>query len=145
MGVLPDGVQFNPVCLSKQFCPSRPLKSFTIPSFASGKKLCPKVAFQTFVAMTESFRGEGIEKLLLSYVKLHKQISLSSVARWIVTMLKLAGRDTDTFKFHFIRSTSANAAESAGITIFTNQIMEACKGLQDTPPTAAIPLDLVQN
>ena len=38
-------------------------------------------------------------------------------------MLKLAGIDTDTFKSHSVRSASATAAASAGVTI--NQIMEA--------------------
>ena len=31
--ILPDGVQLNPVCQSKQSRPSRPLKPFTFPSF----------------------------------------------------------------------------------------------------------------
>ena len=38
-------------------------------------------------------------------------------------MLKLAGIDTDTFKSHSVRSASASAAATAGIT--TNQIMDA--------------------
>ena len=123
MRVLPDGIQFNPVCLSKQSRPSRPLKPFTFPSFSSDKRLCPKEAMQAYVARTESFRGEGKEKLLLSFIKPHNPISSSSVARWIVTLLKLAGVDTDTFKSHSVRRASATAAASAGIT--TNQIMEA--------------------
>jgi len=82
-----------------------------------------KVTIQANVARTESFRSEGKEKLLLSYVKPHNPISSSSVSRWTVTMLELAGVDTDTFKSHSVRSTSATAAASAGIT--TNQIMEA--------------------
>ena len=121
MRVLPDGEQFNLVCLSKQSRPSRPLKLFTFPSFSSDKRLCPKEALQAYAARTESFRGEGKDKLLLSYVKPHS--SISSVARWIVTLLKLAGIDTDTFKSHSVRSASATAAASAGIT--TNQIMDA--------------------
>ena len=75
------------------------------------------------VARTESFRGEGKDKLLLSYVQPHNPICSSSVARWITIMLKLAGVDTDTFKSHSVRNASATAAASAGIT--TNQIMEA--------------------
>jgi len=123
MRMLPDGVQFNPVCLSKQSRPSRSLKPFTFPSFSNDKRLCPKEAIQAYIARTESFRGKGKEKLLLSFVKPHNPISSSSVARWIVTMLKSAGIDTDTFKSHSVRSASATAAASAGIS--TNQIMEA--------------------
>ena len=123
MRILPDGVQFNPVCLLKQFCPSRPLKPFTFPSFSANKLLHPKETVQAYVAKTESFRGEGKDKLLLSYVQPHNPICSSSVARWIVTILKLVGIDTATFKSHSVRSASATAAASAGIT--TNQIMEA--------------------
>jgi len=123
MRVLPDGVQFNPVCLSKQSRPSRPLKPFKFPSFSSDKRLCPKETLQAYLARTESLRGEGNDKLLLSYVKPHSPISSSSVARWITTLLKSAGIDTDTFKSHSVRSASATAAASAGIT--TNQIMDA--------------------
>ena len=123
MRVLPDGVLFNPVCLSKQSRPSRPLKPFMFPSFSSDKKLCPKEALKAYIARTESFRGEGKDKLLLSYVKPHGPISSSSVARWIVSLLKLAGVDTTIFKSHSVRSASASAAASAGIT--TNQIMDA--------------------
>jgi len=81
------------------------------------------VTVQAYVARTESFRSEGKEKLLLSYEKPHNPISSSSVSRWIVAMLELAGIDTDTFKSHSVRSASATAAESAGI--ITNLIMEA--------------------
>ena len=123
MRILPDGLQFNPVCLSKQSRPSRPLKPFTFPSFSENELLCPKETVQAYVARTESFRGEGKDKLLLSYVRPHNPICSSSVARWIVTILKLAGIDTATFKSHSVRSASATAAVSAGIT--TNQIMEA--------------------
>jgi len=75
-----------------------------------------------YVTRTESFKGEGKEKLLLSFVKPHNPTSTSSVARWIVTLLKSAGIDTDIFKSHSVRSVSATAVASAGI--MTNQIME---------------------
>jgi len=99
---------------------------FNFPSFSSDKRLCPKEALQAYVARTESLRGEGKDKLLLSYVKPHNPISSSSVARctlWIVTLLKSAGIDTDTFKSHSMKSASATATASAGIT--TNQTMDA--------------------
>ena len=71
MRILPDGVQFNPVCLLKQSRPSRLLKPFTFPSFSANKRLCPKETVQAYVARTESFRGEGKDKLLLSYLQPH--------------------------------------------------------------------------
>ena len=125
MRILPDGIQFNPTCLSKQSRPSRPLKPFTFPSFPANKKLCPRETVKAYKARTESFRGEGKDRLFLSYVKPHNPICSSSVAIWIVTMLQLAGIDTDTFSSHSARSALATAAASAGIT--TNRIMEAAE------------------
>ena len=74
------------------------------------------MVLQAYVVRTESFRDKGKEKLLLFYVKPHMPISLSSVASWIVTLLKLSGIDTDTFKSHSVRNASATAVVSAGIT-----------------------------
>ena len=45
------------------------------------------------------------------------------MARWIVTLPKLAGINTDTFKSHSVRRASTSTAASAGVTI--NQILDA--------------------
>ena len=124
--LLPDGIQFYPSQLAKQSRPSKSVATFIFPAFPSDKKLCPKVTLQSYMSRTESFRGTGPDrksKLLLSYVKPHNPISSSSIARWIISMLDLAGINTKTFKAHSVRGASASAAASAGIT--TNQIMNA--------------------
>jgi len=52
---------------------------------------------QAYIERTESFRGERKDKILLSYVKPHSPILSSTlVTRWVVTLLKLAEKDTDT-------------------------------------------------
>ena len=126
MKVLPDGIQFHPAKLAKQSRPSKPVAAFLFPAFPSDKKLCPKATIQAYLSWTESYRGTGINRksrLLLSYFKPHNPISSSSVARWIMSMLDLAGIDTSTFKAHSFRGTSVSAAVSAGLT--TNQIISA--------------------
>ena len=62
-------------------------------------------------------------KFFLSYVRPHNPVSSSSIAKWILSTLQSAGIDATTFKAHSVRSASASAAASAGIT--TNQILEA--------------------
>ena len=126
MKILPDGVEFKSNCLAKQSRPSRPAAPFVFPAFTTDKNLCPKEALSEYVSRTESFRGTGSDrktKLFLSYIKPHSPISSSSIARWILAMLSLAGIDTSNFKAHSVRSASVSAAASAGVS--TNQIMEA--------------------
>ena len=120
MRISPDCAQFNPVCLTKQSHPSRPLKPFTFTLFSMNKRLHLKETVQALCSTDRVLQGY---KLLLLYGLTTLRICLSSVARWIVTMLKLAGIDTDTFKSHSVKSASATAAASAGIT--AKQIMEA--------------------
>ena len=125
MKMLPDGVQFQATCLSKQSMASRPVAPFIFPA---SPNLCPKHTVNSYITRTESFRDAGQEKrskLLLSYIKTHNAITSSSVARWILSMLNLAGVDTNQFKAHSTRSASISAAASARVT--TNQIMEAAE------------------
>ena len=126
MKILPDGIQFDPAELAKQSRPSKPVASFLFPAFPAVKRLCPKDTIQAYLHRTESFSGTGSErktKLLLSYVKPHNPISSSSVARWLMAMLILAGIDTSTFKAHSVRGAFVSAAASTGLT--TNQILNA--------------------
>ena len=126
MNMLPDGVQFQATSLSKQSKPSKPTAPFIFPAFPANKNLCPKLTISSYISRTESFRGNAQErknKLLLSYVKPHNPISSSSVARWILTFLNLAGIDTSVYKAHSTRIASVSAAANAGVT--TNQILEA--------------------
>ena len=81
---LSDGIQFHPSELAKQSRPSKSVATFLFPSFPSDKKLCPKATLQSYMSMTESYRGTGPNrksKLLLSYIKSHNPIASSSVAR----------------------------------------------------------------
>ena len=130
MRLLPEGIQFQPSCLSKQSRPRNPPKPFLFPSlfpsFPADGKLCPKQTLLQYISQTESFRptdpGQK-NNLFILYIKPHNPITPSSIARWITSMLKLTGIDTDTFKAHSVRSVSTSAAASVGLT--TNQIMEA--------------------
>ena len=126
MKSLPDGVEFKPSTLAKQSRPSKLAAPFVFPAFPADKSLCPKESLSEYISRTESYRGTGPDrktKLFLSYIKPHNPISSSSVARWILAMLNLAGIDTDNFKAHSVRSASVSAAASSGVT--TNQILEA--------------------
>ena len=119
MKFLSDGVEFKSSSLAKQSRPSRPAVPFVFPAFTANKKLCPKEALSEYVSRTESYRNTDPTGRPDSS---HNLISSSSITRWILVMLNLAGIDTCSFKAHSVRSASASAAASAGVT--TNQIME---------------------
>ena len=121
-----EGIQFRPTSLSKQSRSDKPSKPFLFPSFPEDERLCPKQTLLHYISRTESFRSTDSNQknnLFLSYIKPHNPITSSTVTRWITTLLKLTGIDTDTFKAHSTRSASSSVAASAALT--TNQIIDA--------------------
>ena len=51
----------------------------------------------------------------LSFIKPHKEVATSSVSRWIVQVLNLAGINTNMFKGHSTRSASSSKASTQGV------------------------------
>lgn len=76
----------------------------------SDKTLCPVRTLKYYLRKTSKRKDR---QLLVSYVTL-KAVSTSTVARWLKTVLRLAGIDIETFKAHSFRGASASAAFSAG-------------------------------
>ena len=126
MRLLPEGVQFQPSCLSKQSRPGNPPKPFFSHPFLQIKDCVQsRHSFNTSLGQSPLDQQTQVRKIVsfISYMKPHYPITSSSIARWITSLLKLAGIDTETFKAHSKSSISASVAASAGLT--TNQIMEA--------------------
>ena len=65
--------------------------------------------------------GENL--LFLSYIKPHKPVSSSTLARWAKSVLSLAGTDTTIFKPHSTRSAASSAAFNARVAL--SDILEA--------------------
>ena len=55
------------------------------------------------------------KKLLISYVKPHKEVSKDTVSRWIKDVLKSSGIDINTFTSHSCRSAASSKARIVGI------------------------------
>ena len=60
--------------------------------------------------------------LFISYVKPHKPVTSATIARWVKTVLSLAGIDS-VFTVHSTRGASASAAARARVAL--SDIMEA--------------------
>ena len=54
-------------------------------------------------------------QLLLSYVKPHKPVTISSIARWIKDLLTQSGIDTEVFKAQSTRAASTSKAKFSGL------------------------------
>lgn len=49
-------------------------------------------------------------KLFISFVHPHRGVSKDTIARWLRTVMELAGIDTDIYKAHSTRSAATTAA-----------------------------------
>ncbi len=59
----------------------------------------------------------------MSFIRLHKAVTSSSIARWLKTILEEAGIDTTIFGAHSTRGASASAAAKTDVT--TGDILKA--------------------
>ena len=116
------GVAFLPSVLAKQSRQGRSIVEFFFPLFPDNPALCPVKAIRAYLDRTESLRGTEV-KMFLSYIKPHKAITSSTIARWLKSMLEQAGVNPDIFGAHSTRGASASAAARGGIT--TEDILKA--------------------
>ena len=110
-----DSATFTPRCLSKQSRQGKPIARFFFPSFPDNPHLCPVVTLRAYEKKTEGDRAEET-RLLLSKIRPHKPVTSSTVARWLKSLLELAGVDTSIFSAHSTRGASASMASRMGVT-----------------------------
>ena len=117
-----SGVSFAPTLLAKQSRQGRPVADFYFPSFSSNQTLCPVAMLKRYITRTYPLRGTET-KLFISYIKPHKAVTSSTVARWLRGTLDQAGIDSTIFGAHSTRGASASAAARGGVT--TEDILKA--------------------
>ena len=117
-----NGVAFTPAVLAKQSRQGKLIEKFFFSSFPGNTNLCPVDCLKVYLDKTRSLRGQET-KLLVSFIKPHKAVTSSSIARWLRTILEEAGIDTSIFVAHSTRGASVSAAARAGIT--TGDILKA--------------------
>ena len=59
----------------------------------------------------------SISRLLLSYVKHHKNVTKDTISRWIKVILNRSGINTKIFGSHSVRSASTSKAKSNAVPI----------------------------
>ena len=75
------------------------------------EKLCPMHTLLFYLEQTSHLRVD--RNVFISYVTF-KSVTTSTIARWLKTVLSLAGIDTTVFKAHSYRSASTSKAASRG-------------------------------
>ena len=87
-----------------------------IPYYNIDYSVCPVRTLEVYLQRTALLRG-GETKLLLSYVKPYKAITLKTVYRWLKTALNNAGIDTSVFQGHSCRVAGGSTAKESGVPI----------------------------
>ena len=82
---------------------------------------CPVVTVQQYIAMTQPLWGTET-KLFITYIKPHKPVTSSTIARWLRATLDQAGIDSTILGAHSTWGASASAA-ARGVT--TEDILRA--------------------
>ena len=111
----PEGAVFLPTSLAKQSKAGRPLREFFFPKFSENQKLCPAFSLDLYIKRTASLRGDS-SQLFISFIKPHRPVTSSTIARWLKETIGAAGIDTTIFKAHSVRGASTSAASNSGIT-----------------------------
>ena len=74
-------------------------------------KLCVCKAIDSYILKGIMFEGFGESQFLVSHIKPHKPVSLSTVSRWLGKVLAMTGIDTEVFQVHSTRSALPSKAE----------------------------------
>jgi hypothetical protein len=108
---------------SASYCYSRPLKNQHSGALKSlvlkardDPSICVVRCLETYLEVTEGFRvsPEQQAKLMLSVRRPFKPVTPSTLSRWVVQVLTLAGVDTSVYKTHSTRSAVTAAARAQG-------------------------------
>ena len=97
-----------------------PATQIKLLAYPGDKRICVVNYVNAYLARTEKIRKS--QSLFITSTPPYEQATLSTMARWVKTVLKLAGIDTTIFAPGSTRAASANAAHQAGVPL--NTIME---------------------
>ena len=114
MQTLQDKIVFTVGEKLKTTRPGRHLQPIELTSYDQDKTLCTVSHLQTYIANTHHLRGQN-SKLLISYAKPHKPVSISTISKWAKTVLKEAGIDTTCFSGNSARSASTSYSVQSGL------------------------------
>ena len=87
-------------------------------AYPDNRSLCIVRTLEEYMHRTAAWRQiNGCSQLLLSHIRPHKEVSVSTVSIWVKTTLSLAGIDISQFKAHSTWSASSSKAFSSGLSL----------------------------
>ena len=133
-----QGVTYIRTGLSKQDRPSHSDRKIFVPALPNNKTLNPKRALLHYLRRTEQFRktdsDQEIVKMFLATRKPHKPVSVQTISRWLVSVIKFSykkhGKTVETVKGHSTRSVGPSWALFKGASL--QQIMESADWSRET-------------
>lgn len=111
--ILADRAEIGMLVLTKTQRTGTSLRRFTFDRFGDAR-LCPVAFLEEYLRRSAGWRKEEDPQLLRSVRRPHQAVSSSTVARWLVSVLDVAGIDTSTYKAHSTRGAASSAATRAG-------------------------------
>ena len=114
--VLEGEITFKMKTLMKHNRLGNRLDTLTFKPFELCSRLCVVRTIKNYLERSQKVRKEE-KQLLLSYVPPHKGISRDTLARWTVSVMKMAGINTDAYKSHSTRGATASASKRLGVGI----------------------------
>ena len=116
--ILPEGVGFMLSSPRKRGTADQLPKAF-FARFPSNSRLCPVETLRCFLKATRKIRSaipsSKPDPLFISYVKPHKPTSGPSLARWLRSLWKASGVNSDVLKPHSMRGASTTAAANSNV------------------------------
>ena len=107
-----DGLSFIPNSLAKQSRQGKSIEAFFFPSFPTNINLCPVSTLRVYREKTTPLR-HGETRVFISFIKPHKAVTSSTIARWLRVTLEEAGINSSIFGAYSTRGASASAASGA--------------------------------
>ena len=73
--------------------------------------------------MKKNLQTERVRSQTVTFVRLHKLVTSNTIARWLKSLLEMAGVDTATISAHSVRGASTSKASNLEVT--TADILKA--------------------
>jgi len=115
-------------------------------AYAQDARLCVYVTLKKYIEKTEKLRkefGNDNGKLLISFIKPHKNVSKDTVARWLKKMLGICGIDTTKYTAGRVRPAGTSKAKAMAVPI--NSIMAKAGWTQEAAFAKHYDKDIIQN
>ena len=83
-------------------------------SYPTDSRICVVTTLRNYLARTSIQRAEH-KQLFISYLKLFKPVSRSTISRWIKVVMSKSGINVDLFKPHSTRAASTSKASKSSV------------------------------